>query len=526
MIPDTEPAELSIVARYGLAAALACGAMLVRAVLPMGLSLGIYPLALAIVVLSAWYGGRGPGWLATLVSAAGARYFFIEPTHSFAIPSAATAVGLLLFVGVALLLIELSMARRRAKKALAESDRRFRSMAEKLRTSEEHWKQVFENSQAKVAAEELRYKTQLLATITDNMAGMLQMVDAEGRAIYVNAATERITGYRAEELIGQVLHEKLHHSHPDGTPYPSNECPLNGVFESKTPVRCEEFFVRKDGTFIPVSCSSSPIFHDGVLRGVVTEIQDLTERNKADHALAEMRAELAHVARRSTMGELAASIAHGINQPLAAIVADASASLRWLGANPSNVDEARQAVARIVKEGTRAGEIISGIRALLKKAPAERVPVDLNQAIAEVVALMRTEAQKRRVKLDVRLSTDVPPVHGDRVGLQQVILNLVLNGLEAAGAAAEGPRELVVSSETHAGNGVQVSVRDTGVGFDGSSAARLFDAFYTTKEGGMGLGLAISRSIVEAHRGRIWAEPNAPRGAVFRVTLPGVTRAP
>jgi PAS domain S-box-containing protein len=381
-------------------------------------------------------------------------------------------------------------------------------------------------TQAKVAAEELRYKTQLLATITDDMTSMLLMVDAEGRTIYLNPATERITGYRSEELIGQVLHEKLHHSYPDGRPYPASECPLSRVLTSMKPVQCEEFFVRKDGTFFPVFCSARPIFHDTVLRGFVAELLDLTERNRAQQALVEMQAELAHVARMSTMGELAASIAHDINQPLAAVVANGSACLRWLGAKPPNVEEARQAIERVVKEGTRAGEIMSGIRALLKKAPANKLPVDVNEAIAEVVALMRAEAQRRRVKLDMRLSPDVPSIRADRAQLQQVLLNLVLNGLEATGAASEGPRELVVSSETDASNGVLVSVRDTGVGFDDASAGRLFDAFYTTKEGGMGMGLAISRSIIEAHRGRIWAAPNSPRGAVFRFTVPAVTRAP
>jgi PAS domain S-box-containing protein len=640
MMAGTGRSTLSLVARYALAAALACGAMLLRAVLPLGPGLGIYPLALAIVVLSAWYAGRGPGWLATLVSATGARYFFIEPTYSLAIHSAGTAVGLLLFVAVALLLVEFSMARRCAEQALAESERRFRLMAEnvpevfwiedltprrmsylspgyeriwgrrvadlyrdttlwmeaihpqdrprvsatfaswlaeaegaqfdveyrivrpdgttrwihdrgvlvrdergkvfrasgiaediterkrieaKLRTSEEHWKQVFENNPT---TEELRYKTQLLATITDNMTSMLQMVDAEGRAIYLNPATERITGYRPEELIGQVLHEKLHHSYPDGRSYPASACPLTRVLTSMNPVQCEEFLIRKDGTFLPVFCSATPIFHDTMLRGAVAELLDLTERNRAQQAMVAMQAELAHVARMSTMGELAASIAHDVNQPLAAIVANGSAGLRWLGAKPPNVEEARQAIERVIKEGTRAGEIISGIRALLRKAPANKLPVDVNEAIAEVVALMRAETQRRHVTLDMRLSPDVPSIRGDRAQLQQVLLNLVLNGLEATCAASEGPRELVVSSEMDASNGVLVSVRDTGVGFDDASAGRLFDAFYTTKEGGTGMGLAISRSIIEAHRGRIWAAPNSPRGAVFRFTLPAVTRAP
>jgi len=356
------------------------------------------------------------------------------------------------------------------------------------------------------------------------MTSMLHMLDAEGRAIFVNPATERITGYCAEELIGHSLHEKLHHTRPDGRPYPASECPLHRALLSVKPVQCEEAFIRKDGTFVPVFCSSSPLVHDGVPRGVVTEVQDMTERNEAEHALVEMQTELAHVTRVTTMGELAASIAHDINQPLAAIVTNGSACLRWLAGRPPNLDEARQAVERIVKDGTRAGEIISGVRALLKKAPSKKEQVDLNDAIAEVVVLARAEAQRRRVKLEVRLSSEVPLIHGDRVQLQQVILNLMLNGVEATGAVAEGPRELVVSSERDAGDGALVCVRDTGVGFDNADAGRLFDAFYTTKQGGMGMGLAISRSIIESHGGRIWAAQNVPRGAVFRFALPATAR--
>jgi PAS domain S-box-containing protein len=379
-------------------------------------------------------------------------------------------------------------------------------------------------TQAKVAAEALRYNTQVLATVSDNTSSMIQLTDAEGRAVYVNPATERITGFRADELIGQSLHERLHHSHRDGRPYPASECTLARSIASAKPIQCEETFVRKDGTFLPVFCSATPIVHDGVARGVVVDVQDMTDRNRAQDALAQTQAELAHVTRVTTMGELAASIAHDVNQPLAAIVTNGSACLRWLAAQPPELDEARRAVERVIKDGTRAGEIITRIRALLRKAPSRKDPIDVNEAIAEVVALTRAEAQRRRVKLEIELSRDLPVVTGDRVQLQQVILNLILNAVEASSAAGDGPRETVVSSQPDAASGVMVCVRDTGVGFDEADADRLFDAFYTTKQGGMGMGLAIGRSIIESHRGRIWGAPNAPRGAVFRFTLPAAAR--
>lgn len=743
---DGKRIELSRVAGYGLAVALTCGALLVRGALPLGPGLGIYPLTLAIVVLSAWYAGRGPAWVATFISAVGARYFFIHPTHTLAIDSLGTAVGLALFLTVALLLIEFSMARRRAEQALAESESRLRLMAEnvpemlwiadveahqtlyvspsyehvwgrpasdiyrdtnlwlkaihpedrarvsatyakwltsdenvgvdleyriirpdgtmrwihdrgalikdgpgkafrasgiaedvterkeieqKLRTSEEHWKQVFENNptmyflidaagtvvsvnpfgaeqlgyrvdelvgrpvlsvfhlddreraqqnvasclkeigkahswelrkvrkdgtiiwvretaravagmdqapivliaceditQAKVAGEELRYRTQQLASITDNMMSMLQLLDPEGRVIFVNPATERISGYRGDELVGHPPHEKLHHSHPDGTPYPASECPLSRSVQAVKPIQCEDIFVRKDGSFFPVFCSCSPIIYEGVLRGFVTEVQDMTERKRAEQALAQMQTELAHVTRVTAMGEMAASIAHDVNQPLAAIVTNGHACLRWLAGKPPNLDEARLAVERIVQQGTRAAEIISGIRALLKKSPSKKESIDLNRAITEIVAITRAEAQRRRVKLEMHLSPDVPPIHGDRVQLQQVVFNLILNGVEATSAVRDGPRELVVSSENDPRTGVLVSFRDTGVGFENADPGRLFDPFYTTKQGGMGMGLAISRSIIESHRGRIWATANSPRGAVFGFALPATARPP
>jgi len=717
---------------------MAAGALLLRAALPLGPGYGIYPLALAAVVLNTWYFGRGPAWGALVFSVVGVRYFFIDPKHSFTMQPG-TAVGLLLFVGTAILLIEFSMARRRAEHGLAESEGRFRLMVEnipevvwiesfephrllylspsyervwgrpvaevyrdpdlwleaihpedrqrieatyskwlagggsdrfdfeyrvlrpdgtmrwihdrgvairdargkiyrangiaediserkrieeRLRTSEEHWKQVFENNPtiyfavdgvgttisvnpfgaqqlgfrveelvgrevtnlihapdrelarerlaaclrqpgesisweirmvrkdgtviwvretaravsemdkapivlmaceditgAKVAVEELRYKTQQLAAVTDNMTSMIQLLDADGLAVYVNPATERITGFRANELIGRLPHEKLHHSYPDGRPYPESECPLSRALQSVKPVQCEEVFVRKDGTFFPVFCSSTPIVLDGVRRGVIVELQDMTERNRAQQALAQMQTELAHVARVTTMGELAASIAHGVNQPLAAMVTNASACLRWLAGKPADLNEARQAAEAIVRDGTRAGEIISGIRSLLRKGPARKDLIDLNHVVAGVVALTQSEAQRNRVKLEMQLAIDLPAVVGDPVQLQQVILNLILNGVDATGAVADGPRELVVSTETDAGNAL-VCVRDSGIGFDEAVAKRLFDAFYTTKPAGMGMGLAISRSIIESHRGRIWGMPNAPRGAVFRFSLP------
>jgi signal transduction histidine kinase len=232
-----------------------------------------------------------------------------------------------------------------------------------------------------------------------------------------------------------------------------------------------------------------------------------------------VQAELAHVTRLTTMGELTASIAHEVNQPLTAVITNANASLRWLTAATPNLDEARKAVSRIVRDGNRAGDVIARIRALVEKADTEKVPLDINQAVHEVVILMQNEAVRKGVVLRTDLAADVPPVLGDRVQLQQVLLNLFMNGVEAMASVAERPRELLIYSRQHEPDQVLVAVQDSGVGIDAQNLEKIFDAFYTTKSQGMGMGLAISRSIVENHGGRLWAVANDGRGATFQFTL-------
>jgi C4-dicarboxylate-specific signal transduction histidine kinase len=220
------------------------------------------------------------------------------------------------------------------------------------------------------------------------------------------------------------------------------------------------------------------------------------------------------------VGETAASIAHEVNQPIAANVTNASAALRWLAAQPPDLEEVRQALGRIVKDGTRAGEVIGRIRAMLKKSPPQKDWLDINQTISEVVVLTGSEVKENRISLQTRLSNDLPPIFGDRIQLQQVLLNLVQNAVDALTEVSEGSRELLISSGKHESRGVLVAVRDSGPGLDPEALAHLFDTFYTTKPEGMGMGLAISRSIIEARGGRLWATADEPQGAVFQFTLP------
>jgi signal transduction histidine kinase len=236
----------------------------------------------------------------------------------------------------------------------------------------------------------------------------------------------------------------------------------------------------------------------------------------------EIRSQLAHVMRVTTLGEMAASIAHEINQPLAATVINGNACLRWLEVDPPNLEEARHAVARLVKEATRAGEIIAQVRNLTQNTPSKKNWLGINEIIAATATLIDREIQQNTIFLEKCLSEDIPLVQGDRVQLQQVILNLLINAVESMTAVTAGSRRLTISSSKRE-NGVLIAVGDTGKGIARKDFDRLFNAFYTTKRNGMGMGLAISRSIVESHGGRIWATRNAPRGAIFQFLLPKST---
>ena len=269
-------------------------------------------------------------------------------------------------------------------------------------------------------------------------------------------------------------------------------------------------------------------------------IVDRTNYKRAEEALRQAQTDLAYVSRLTTMGELTASITHEVSQPLAGIVTNANASLRWMAGNSPNFTEAREAICRIIRDGKRASDVISRMRALFKKAPVKKERLDINEVVEEVLLLTRIELQRNRVSPHVELANDLPRILGDRIELQQVILNLLVNAIDAMRGVREGPRELQISSEKVAevpreskvdsladralaqaqGTHILIAIRDSGPGLDPKNLGRLFDAFYTTKPQGMGMGLAISRSIIEAHGGRLWAKANSPRGAVFQFTVP------
>jgi C4-dicarboxylate-specific signal transduction histidine kinase len=282
--------------------------------------------------------------------------------------------------------------------------------------------------------------------------------------------------------------------------------------------------LNESGSPVYVRVSGKPVFGaKGNFLGYRGTGSDITAIIRADHAeeaLRKAQAELAHVTRMTTLGELTASIAHEVNQPLAGIVANAEAGLRWLRRGTPDVDAACRSVEWIIEDGNRAGEVIRRVRALANKTSLEKVPLDVNDVVRETIPLVQRELINHQVLLRMELAPALPMILGDRVQLQQVIINLVMNGIEAMQSVTDRPRELVVRSGQDELGQALISVADCGFGIAAENVDRLFNPFFTTKSGGMGMGLSICRSIIEAHGGRLWATANIPHGATFQFTIP------
>jgi PAS domain S-box-containing protein len=362
-----------------------------------------------------------------------------------------------------------------------------------LRTSEERWRNLFENAPVGIA-----------------------LTGSNRNFVATNPAFQRMTGYSEGELQCLAPAEITHEEDRAET----EAVVLAWLAGEVSPEHIEKRYQRKDGAVVWVDVSGfwvAPVPGGPPLRAAV--VVDITDRKRAEDNLREVQAELAHVARVTTMGEMAASIAHEVNQPLSGVVVNGNACLRWMAGDSPNMTEAREAVQRIIRDGKRASEVIARIRNLSKKSGAEKEQLDLNETIAEVAAFVQGELRRTRAVLRTELAGDLPRVMGDRVQLQQVVLNLVLNGLEAMSTVTDRPRELVIETKRQDAEHACVAVRDGGVGLDPANIHRLFDAFYTTKGGGMGMGLSISRSIIENHGGRLWAIPNQGPGATFLFTV-------
>jgi len=455
----------------------------------------VSPFLLALAV-AAWYGGTGPAVLALLVSCISFAYFFLGPFHTL----------LIAFASFASLVIWFCIVRRRVERALRRSEAYLAEAEQLSHTGSFGW-------------------------------------DVSSGKIYWSQETFRIFEY--DPPTEPTLELVLHRTHPEDRT--KVEKLIDRVSKEREDFDFEHRLLMPDGSvkyLRVVGRSSNDASGNFEFVGAVT---DITERKWAEEelhqkeaSLREAQAQLAHVSRLTTAGELAASIAHEINQPLAGVLTNAHASLRWLAADSPNLAETREGIRRIIRDGKRASDVVMRTRALFRKAPAAKEPVDINEIIQEVLTLTQTELQREGVSLRTQFADNLLIVTGDKIQLQQVILNLVINGIEAISRVDEGPRELCVVStkltqaphrpdqkaiEENASRKPEfslllVEVRDSGPGLNTTEMQHVFETFYTTKPQGMGMGLAISRSIIEAHQGRLWATANVPRGAIFQFTLP------
>jgi len=372
-------------------------------------------------------------------------------------------------------------------------------------------------SEKKRAEEKVRQSEGQLQELIDVMPQQVFVFDPDWNPLFANRRELEYTGLTLQEARSKDAIAKIFH--PED--FKKLEAMRERTRSEGTPFEMEARIRGKDGQYRWFLIRDNPLRDEqGHIRRWYGTRTDIEDRKRAEEAWNKAQAELAHVTRVMTMGELAASIAHEVNQPIAGIVMNASTCLRWLAADPPNLEEVREAACRIIRDGERAGDVIARIRALATKTDTARERLDMNETIRVVVVLVRDELYRYRVMLRKEFAEDLSPVLGDRVQLQQVVLNLVMNAIESMSEVADRPRELVIRTHNDEGGQVRVAVRDSGIGLDPQGKERIFDAFYTTKPSGMGMGLSISRSIVQNHEGRLWAVANDGPGTTLHFTVP------
>jgi PAS domain S-box-containing protein len=454
------------------------------------------------IVAAAWFGGVGPGFLAALLATLvlpllvamnyplTAGFFDLPRFLAFGITGVAIGWG--------------TTFRRRAEAALRRSELDLRKARNELEMK------VQEQTAELRRSEALLCEAQKLS-----QTGSFGWKVSTGEVLW-SEETFRI--FRYDRTTKPTMELALQRVHPEDVAVVKET--IERAAQDGKDFEHECRLLMPDGSVKYVHVVAHAIRGESGGSEFVGAVMDVTERKQSEEALRKTHGELAHVTRVMTMGELVASIAHEINQPVAAIVANGEASEHWLAGATPNLEEARESVSCIIRDGNRAGDIIKRIRALVTKADTEKVRLNVNHAIREVIALAEGEARRNSVTLRTELAEDLAHVIGDRVQLQQVILNLVMNGVEAASSVADRPRQLLIRSRRHESDQVLVAVQDSGIGIERQNLEKIFDAFYTTKPQGMGMGLAISRSIVENHGGQLWAVPNDGPGMTFEFALP------
>ena len=381
-----------------------------------------------------------------------------------------------------------------------------------------------ERAERRVAAEATRRSEKELLDVIEAIPTMAFTTLADGGSVWANRRWVEYTGLSVDSTSGAGWRSAVH---PDDLDGHVNKWQVS--MASGEPFENEARHRSADGEYRWFLVRALPLRDEsGRIRkwyGTLTDIEDRKRAEQEHERLRQLESDLARMNRLSMMGELAASLVHEITQPIGSARNNARAAQIFLDTQPPDLSEVREALGCVVDDADRAGNIIDGIRDHIKKAPPRKHRFDLNEAINEVIVLAQSAIAKNEVSVQTRLTESLVPVEGDRVQLQQVLLNLVLNATEAMSAVDEGARELLISTEQSRTNGVLVAVRDSRPGIDPEHIERVFDAFYTTKSSGVGMGLSICRSIIDAHGGRLWADANEPRGAVFRFNLPNPERS-
>ena len=471
----------------------------------------------AAAILSAWLGGRGPGALAALLAALVVDIFITPPLYAITLDFD-FLLRISVFALSALLVGWLSVRRHRTEEALRVSrDQLEQRVEERTADLTRSNQQLHAEIAARARAEEtLREQAALLDLTHDTVF----VRDEHDVITYWNRGAEELYGWSRAEAIGSVAHTRMQTVFPSSLEDLMSEVQRTGRWEG------ELVHTRRDGTTVVVASRwalrpAGP----GHLAVVLETNNDITERKRAEDALDRARAELAHITRVTTLGELAASIAHEINQPLAAIVADANACLHWLDADPVPLAQVREALGAMVNDGNRAAEVLTRIRALLARSTVARQSCRPGDVVSEVLPLVRPQLSRQGVTLQVATEPETPSVLGDRIQLQQVLLNLLVNAIEAMREVPAERRRLVICAGRQTIDDrlwAVLTVQDGGVGLDETEVARLFEPFFTTKPGGLGMGLSISRSIVDGHGGRLWATVNADHGITMHLALPAL----
>jgi len=377
--------------------------------------------------------------------------------------------------------------------------------------------QISDIDDRKRAEEALRESEQSFRLIVDGIAGLVAIMSPTGALEVVNRQVLTYFGKTTEQLEGWSTSNAVH---PDDMPAVTSAWTRS--VETATVYDIDHRLLRADGEYRWFHARGLPLrdAEGRILRWYVL-LTDIDDRKQVEEALARARSELADVSRVTSFGTLTASIAHEVNQPLSGIITNASTCLRMLSSDQPNIEGARETARRTIRDGNRASEVVTRLRALFKRKEVAAESIDLNDAAQEVIALSLSELQSNRILVQHDFAGNLPAVKGDRIQIQQVILNLVRNAADAMRDVDDRPRQLLIKTESGDNKSVQLTVQDTGIGFASDAADRLFESFYTTKDDGMGIGLSVSRSIIEAHRGRLWASVNDGPGSSFAFSIPG-----